>query len=159
MFFFVVLCYENHFIKAYFCTQMAGLHSTCSAFSPVLLRCQLVFISHWVQTDGFIAKVCKQLILCLSPQGLVKPDYSVIWRSMRLLEFMNHSNQIWKQSYSPLPKNILLRIQFMVIALPQCQFDCNSVKKLLTQSLCEESYVGKHSSVQTFYYQTEQTFP
>lgn len=96
MFCFAMLCHKNDFIQAYFYTYMAGLHPTCSAFSLVLLRCQLVFISYWVQTDGFIAKVCKQLILYLPSQGLVQLNYIVIWKSMRPLELMNHSNQIWK---------------------------------------------------------------
>lgn len=94
MFCCAVLCYKNQFIGAYFCTQMAGLHPALSH-----LLCLGASMSLFLIGSKLMGSLCLKFIsneFSTSPQGLVKPNYTVICRSMRPLEFMNHSSQIWK---------------------------------------------------------------
>lgn len=99
---------------------------TSSSFSPVLLRCQLVFFSHWAQANGFIPKVYKQF--STSPQGLVKPNYIMIGRGIRPLEFRNRSSQIWKWSCTFCLKRYYWEFSLWLLLLPVASLIVSQLK-------------------------------
>lgn len=104
----------NHYSRAFSCFPKLSLGITvrfgsvrgwpvCTQSFP-MVSAQVpnsVFTSYETQKMALFPVLAKRCF-SISPQGLVKSDCTVIGRRIRPLEFVTHSNQIWKYSCSPL---------------------------------------------------------
>lgn len=72
----------------------------CSSFSFFCSGTKLVFTSYQPKQMALFLKFAKNWF-SISPQGPVKFNCTVVGIRIRPLEFVTHSNQIWKCSWSP----------------------------------------------------------